>query len=937
MNVFACLVHEAPDCVRDLVDNLQFLDPESVVLLYDGSGGDLVPQLGLDWQAGVVLYPQPKAMRWGKLHDFAIDCMRYALEHLDFEAITIVDSDQLALRRGYSAYLHAFLEQHPDAGCLVSAEQAQPPATAVGPARVAWQEVALWRPFLKRFPGGETTFPQWTFWPSTVFTRLAAVDLVRLWEDQELQDILTKTKIWASEEVILPSLVALSGHRVIKSPCSYDLVQYRAKYSVAQLGTAMSRSDVFWAHPVPRLYTDPLRAHVRERFGGYTGVQLTRPMDPFGSEKRRPLPLVLPLIRRLETIDGWLSPAEADLLGAATTRALTELPAPHAIVEVGSYCGRATVVLGTVAKAVSPGTAVYAVDPHDGLQGERDKIVRGLPDSHARFTRNIQQAGLADVVHDIVAPAHDVLWDGPISFMVVDGLHDYMSVATDFAQFQTHLVPGGLVAFHDYAEYFPGVQSFVGHLLRTGAYAAVERVESMVVLQKTRTIALAAIGSVLTQLDAVDGHLSHDEAVLLSLTATLSFSASESGDILEVGAREPRAAHVLASVAAAAGRPEAYRAARPGGSSFRAARSVVVPNGWRRNAPTPVPPTANTGLVGGQEADDDLDEEIGLLVVNGETPEPGLVERVGRLIKDMEPGGYVAFLNVANWDAARLWAGPLGRGEVEHVFARGRVVVLRRKRPNQRTEASRPQVTASGPEAARQYSAPLSTSSEPLVSCVMPTHDRRPLVTRAIRCWLQQDYPRTELIVVDDGTDRVDDLVPADPRVRYVPLPERRTIGAKRNIGCQHAQGELIVHWDDDDWSAPWRLAYQVEMFLKQDVDVSGLSAVFFCDLVAGKAWRYEYPFQRRPWVADATFCYRRGLWEQSSFPDSSYGIDTTYLWNGSGKRVGSLADPSFYVAMVHSGNTSRKDVRDAWWHPHPISEIASLMGPDWEQYQQAH
>ena len=35
-NVFACLVHENPECVVDLVQNLRYLDPSSTVLLYDG-------------------------------------------------------------------------------------------------------------------------------------------------------------------------------------------------------------------------------------------------------------------------------------------------------------------------------------------------------------------------------------------------------------------------------------------------------------------------------------------------------------------------------------------------------------------------------------------------------------------------------------------------------------------------------------------------------------------------------------------------------------------------------------------------------------------------------------------------------------------------------------------------------------------------------------
>ena len=74
----------------DLLDNLQFLDPDSVVLLYDGSGGSLT----LPERSGVLVHPEPRAMKWGKLHDFALDCMRFALERLDFDTLTIVDSDR---------------------------------------------------------------------------------------------------------------------------------------------------------------------------------------------------------------------------------------------------------------------------------------------------------------------------------------------------------------------------------------------------------------------------------------------------------------------------------------------------------------------------------------------------------------------------------------------------------------------------------------------------------------------------------------------------------------------------------------------------------------------------------------------------------------------------------------------------------------------------
>jgi hypothetical protein len=110
-------------------------------------------------------------------------------------------------------------------------------------------------------------------------------------------------------------------------------------------------------------------------------------------------------------------------------------------------------------------------------------------------------------------------------------------------------------------------------------------------------------------------------------------------------------------------------------------------------------------------------------------------------------------------------------------------------------------------------------------------------------------------------------------------------------------RGELVVHWDDDDWSAPSRFATRSK----------------------------PPPLDPHP-----TFCYRRRFWEGAPFLDTSFGRDTGYLWQDPPKRVGALPDSSFYVALVHAGNTSHKKVHDACWHPRPVEEITSFMGPEW-------
>src|SRR5690606_5403689 len=111
----------------------------------------------------------------------------------------------------------------------------------------------------------------------------------------------------------------------------------------------------------------------------------------------------------------------------------------------------------------------------------------------------------------------------------------------------------------------------------------------------------------------------------------------------------------------------------------------------------------------------------------------------------------------------------------------------------------------------------------PLVSCVMPTFNRRRFVPQAIELFQRQDYEHRELIIVDDGDDPVEDLLPEDERIRYLPLDVRRTIGQKANLAVEAARGALIAYWDDDVWYAPARLSYQVAALVEQEADLVGL------------------------------------------------------------------------------------------------------------------
>jgi hypothetical protein len=196
-----------------------------------------------------------------------------------------------------------------------------------------------------------------------------------------------------------------------------------------------------------------------------------------------PLLLAVPILERMSRVDGWLSEGEADLLIAGLSQALADVPDAGAVVEIGSFRGRATTVLGSVVKALKPDARVHAIDPHDGVLGALDEGIQRTGPTLAQFRRTIAEAGLDDVVVTVQSRAHEVPWSSPIAFLLVDGLHDYANVSRDFGHFERWLAPGALVAFHDYADYFPGVIAFVDELLAAGRATAVHLVETMILVR----------------------------------------------------------------------------------------------------------------------------------------------------------------------------------------------------------------------------------------------------------------------------------------------------------------------------------------------------------------------------------------------------------------------------------------------------------------------
>ncbi len=166
-------------------------------------------------------------------------------------------------------------------------------------------------------------------------------------------------------------------------------------------------------------------------------------------------------------IPGYLLENEAKFLGLLAT--IT--PAQGAIVEIGSYRGRSTVMLAKVAAHYGLGPMV-AIDPHNSP-------ILLNPDGSNRFSsyedflQNIRGAGVADHVepHLAYSTALSPTWNRPIRLLWIDGDHSYPGAKADFDGFLPHLAPNGVLALHDALSNFAGpIRVFVEEILRSDRF-----------------------------------------------------------------------------------------------------------------------------------------------------------------------------------------------------------------------------------------------------------------------------------------------------------------------------------------------------------------------------------------------------------------------------------------------------------------------------------
>jgi glycosyltransferase involved in cell wall biosynthesis len=220
---------------------------------------------------------------------------------------------------------------------------------------------------------------------------------------------------------------------------------------------------------------------------------------------------------------------------------------------------------------------------------------------------------------------------------------------------------------------------------------------------------------------------------------------------------------------------------------------------------------------------------------------------------------------------------------------------------------------------AKPHTPKLTKKYYPIVSVCTPTFNRRPFIPTMFECFRNQTYPkdRIEWIIVDDGTDRIKDLVESSgiSQIKYFELPKKVSLGEKRNYMHSKATGSIIVYMDDDDYYPPERISHAVDKLMdNREALCAGSSEIYIYFKHIKKMIQFG-PYGPNHATA-GTFAFRAELLKQTRYQDHAAVAEEREFLKGYTIPFVQLDPMKTILCFSHEQNTF--DKRKLLDNPHP-------------------
>jgi len=203
-------------------------------------------------------------------------------------------------------------------------------------------------------------------------------------------------------------------------------------------------------------------------------------------------------------------------------------------------------------------------------------------------------------------------------------------------------------------------------------------------------------------------------------------------------------------------------------------------------------------------------------------------------------------------------------------------------------------------------------SQQSKVSCLCLTRDRPKYLHRAIRCFQRQTWNNKELVIVYDFDDKrtikLLEHFKNQPNIKCVKNGrEGVTVGRLRNMSVNHATGEYVMQWDDDDFYENNRITFMMNSIKGTDKPAVVLNS-WYCVFVNKKTVR-----RSNPYTYEGSIIAKRETLRKYKYPNCTrkkegggeIGEDTIMLRKLiSRKLLKVVSKPTIYYYFIHGTNT---------------------------------
>lgn len=205
----------------------------------------------------------------------------------------------------------------------------------------------------------------------------------------------------------------------------------------------------------------------------------------------------------------------------------------------------------------------------------------------------------------------------------------------------------------------------------------------------------------------------------------------------------------------------------------------------------------------------------------------------------------------------------------------------------------------------------ISPEKLPYISVCIPTYNRRKFMKLVKLNYENSTYPKEkmELIILDDGIDKIEDVIPNGSNIRYYHNKEKKSIGWKRNECVRLAKYDIIAFMDDDDYYYPNSLINRVCNLLKSERDCVFCSTIgcFHINKLSSiiNSTPIDSPLENK--VSEASLTFKKSFWHNNKFnSEDKINEGTNFIKNATDKCK-EISWEGVFVQLLHTYNTIPK------------------------------